>query len=251
MPRLLITVPSHRRPHTVETFPTVPDVWIVNDAKDVRDYRAAGADNVVASGGRLAENRNLGIELALKERAISVQCDDDLKGIYRVWHDESQWEHTTKTPVEQVANEVWECMRIAGTPLGGVYPQRNPFYAQQRVHTWGYIEGAFMVFDPRLPERCVSRFKEDWEMTCKVLRRVGCVARLDFYVMDAEFLTNPGGQNEYRTPDVIRRDVRYLLRTYPDIVRPHKSRPDDLRTYHTTKTMPEAAKLAYRRVNAA
>ena len=250
MSRFLVTVPSHRRPHLVERFPTKPDVWVVNDDKDVKDYRAAGAENVVMSGGRLSANRNLAIELALREKAVSVQLDDDLRAIHRVWHDGSQWEHTTSTPIRDVVAEVWQSMRIAGTPLGGILASPNPYHAQQRIHTWAFIEGTVMIIDPRLTERFTMPTKEDWEMTCKVLRSVGCVARIDHYVRDSDYMTLPGGQYGHRTPEKEAAAANALLRDFPALLRRHSTRSrTDVQLRATRSTMPRRAKLAYAALN--
>ncbi|MCY4127887.1 MAG: hypothetical protein OXG15_01465, partial [Gammaproteobacteria bacterium] len=220
MTKFFVAVPSHRRPESVETIPIKPNVWVVNDKKDKRDYLAAGAESVEVSREPWPGNRNTGIDLALREGAVCVQIDDDLKGVYRVWHAKSQWKHVTEMPILRVAQEVWQYMCIARTPFGGVYPYDNPYWVEQRIHTWGFICGPFMVIDPRLPERFTYQIMEDWEMTCKVLSRVGCVARPDYYIVDHKYdagLTRQtGGLADYRTPE---RDLHFahkLVREYPN-----------------------------------
>ncbi|MCY4128094.1 MAG: hypothetical protein OXG15_02500 [Gammaproteobacteria bacterium] len=250
MRRLLITIPSHRRPHAVEQLPFDPDIWIVNDKRDKRDYRAAGASNVEIGGPGVSPNRNKAIEIALVEQSVSVQIDDDLRGIYRSWHDLSQHEHTTNTPIRDVAAEVWHFMKLVNTPIGGILASPNPYHSKQRVHTWAFIEGTFFVIDPRLPERFTWLTKEDWEMTCKVLSRVGYVVRLDYYVRDSDQLNQAGGLKEIRTFENESQHAQRLLREYPNLVRPHSTRPQvDVQIRATTRTIPPAARTAYQIAN--
>ena len=251
----LTVIPSHRRPHAVEESPVVQELggdvlWVVNDDTDRRDYRAAGARSLVVAGPTLADNRNRAISEALSAGRVLLMVDDDVRAVYRAWHDSARLEHCTPTPILDVAADIWHYMQLSGSPLGGVQAARNPYYCRQRVHVWAYVIGALHVIDPTMLHRFSWPVREDFEIVCKVLRDVGHIVRMDCYCLDTEYWTNAGGLQEFRTPERELRYARLAVAKYPDLLRIHPKRHDDTQLRHTVATMPELARSVYLHLNA-
>ena len=222
MTGFLVTVPSHRRPETVERFiPGLDTVWVVNDGQDVRDYRAAGAETVVQSPDPWPGNRNYGIHLALMERCINVQVDDKVTGI-----DQLTASGVESVSLPNVARTVYAAMAAHETPFGGINMLSPSFFPESRLSRplslRAFVQGAFMMIDPRLPERFTLECNEDWEMNCKVIDRVNRLVRLNLYSPVLRYpLKKRGGLSERRrgNPGLERETARQLLRQYPHIVR--------------------------------
>jgi len=263
--RVLFTCPSTRRPDNVEIMEEwCPGLlWIVKDEVDQRDYLAAGAGDVFKQveirdgpSGILAA-RNTSLALARDEGLWCVQIDDDLQDIqYATGGDNIgtfPWSSKAEA-TERAAETLYTAMMSAGAHYGSLASNPNRFFARRRVNTWAFCGTQWCMIDPSQPEWFSQTIdlREEWEMTLRHLTVYGVVARLDWIVPTVLHLTNPGGLVDTRTDERVSYCSKYLLHTYPDLVRrsSRKTRNYDLQLIHGIKnTLDRRAKEAYIRVN--
>ena len=248
---VMYTIPSTRRPQNVKNMMRYTDdwVWIVKDKKDLKSYKAAGATSIVKqTGDGLPGARNTALAMAEANDMVCLQVDDDLRGLY------IGTGNTTgdREPVDihQAVLEIYSAMQEAETGLGGALSTSNPFFHRPSIHTWAFCCAQFIMVDPIYGEQWDPDidFKDDWEITCRFLRKVGHVARVDWILPDASH-KGIGGLNEYRTLEKDIAGAKAVLRRYPDIVRRHTKRVGELQMIHNRTNMPAHAKEVYNRVN--
>ena len=259
---VLFTIPSTRRPDNVELMSRwYPHwTWVVEDKKDKKDYEAAGAKDVfIKDGEGLRGSRNTCVELALSAGKLCLQVDDDLQNLYRATGQSTG----DREPINiyDAVKEVVAAMWKVDAALGSVLSTDNPFYSSERIHTWAFCAGQFIILDPEQPEWWEKnpsfQYKDDWELTLRHLERYHKVVRVDYILPNAingaPSHGRHGGKGGLNATRNIHTDVgsaRAVLARYPELVRKNPRRVGELLLRHNIKTMPDHAKEMYRILNA-
>ena len=222
---ILPFVPSHRRPHLVETNPVVAEfgddvLWVVNDMQDYHDYRAAGAGNVVVSGGILRENFNIAMEIASTDERWLFRVDDDIGVVYKVMREGTLTGEAPTVTFREAAEEIVRYTALLGAGIGGCTGLTSPNLYKGKVRTWAFCTGQMMVVAPYFESRVTLTVLEDWELTLESLRNHGCVAHMQHYVLKLirPGVDKTGGYSEFRTRGHERITATALSERYADIV---------------------------------
>ena len=94
--------------------------------------------------------------------------------------------------------------------------------------TWALVMGSCMGIinsGERFDERFI--LKQDYDLSCRVLKRYGSVVRFNAVAADAKHFDNPGGCVDYRDKhyDKI---FKLILQTHGDILQPNTSRKNEI-----------------------
>lgn len=190
----------------------------VPDAGQAAEYMAAfghtGVQIQYGHGRGMREARNA-IASAYPTGTRLVQIDDDIRGIFR-YVDEK-----TLAPAASVDELFSECSAEAAGSLWCVYPVPNPFFMKLgriRRGLW-YAEGCLFGYTVRNEEHEYVDLddKEDFERSIRFFLRDGEVVRFDDITFRTRYYSEPGGMQDYRTPDTIRRGAQTLAELYPDL----------------------------------
>jgi hypothetical protein len=201
--------------------------WFVG-ADDRREYEAAGARNVFASGGLIAA-RNAALDWADEGDSTCVQVSDDLVDV-------SEFDAATRKAkpwsLRAAIDVLVENANTAGARLAGIPPTANAFYASREVKA-----AAFCIGDLFACRRTPLRFshevptKEDYDWTCKHLSTHGAVARCDWilakfrhydgYRLGKRPPAGVGGNQALRTIEFEQQAADALMRRWPHWIKPH------------------------------
>ena len=274
---LLIGVPSHNRPHSVERMQEFYEwiVWCVPDEKQAKTYRNAGASNVVVSyrGRGTCQQRNVLIEVAEEGSQIPILVDDDLMSLYERTGNSGSDKIPMRLP--DAALTVAKATLCAEAAYGGLPVTTNPFHGASRVHTRAFVQATFTCINPNYgltwDEDRDIQLVDEWDMTCRSLIESGSCARVDWILADFNYaeleknkvdsglpIHNVDGGLDY-TVEARLKACRIMLSRYPNLVkrkgRPPKGsrRPDrdilDLALKKTMRNFTMEQRLHYSEVN--
>lgn len=230
-----VCVVSSGRPGNVpamaELFAPLPLWWYV-PADQAGDYRYTGAEQVVPvaypDGQRpLVWQRNQALDDGFAADQWVAMTDDDLRRCAVTDPDGTN----TKAPIPAAAAVELAMTALFATPyrLAGAAPTDNAYFCRREVTTDGFIRSGFTVhrpnplrYDPELP------LKEDYDLTLQHLRQYGGAVRVDALLMTYQQRSNRGGVQDYRTPEAEAAACRLLLARWPDHLRAHATRANEL-----------------------
>lgn len=216
-------------PEVKHLWAGTPVTWVV-PLDEAREYKAAGAARVLPLPRTpgvmpLASQRNAALEDAFYHGATCVQTDDDGKRLLR-WQDGKA---VPATVSHYLAAWHEALTTTPGARLAGCAPVANAFYSNGKIKSQHWIMGQLFAvepseprFDPALPVR------EDYDFTAQHIEAYGAVARHDGLLPDYRHWSNRGGCQAYRTLSLDRRVNKLLLDRWPQYLKPHTTRPDEL-----------------------
>jgi len=232
-----VFVISARRPLNVPTMhqrwfgTTEPVTWVVPE-EDAESYAAAGAPHLlpvaapcVPGTWQLPAQRNAALRAAHAAGHVCVQVDDDLRRLSVPDRDGKRKDVDWATARTTLLNALHE----HSAHLAGIAPTSNVLSARRTVSALGFAPAALFAtdtaapqFDERLP------LKEDYDYVCQHLVAYGGIARVNWLVADFQQRTNRGGVVTYRTPALERTTAERLLERWPQYLKPHPSRTNEL-----------------------
>lgn len=198
--------------------------WYVRDEQDVDDYGYAGAGDVFAAGD-LVTARNLALEEAFAAGSNCVQLSDDLTGVDFAPDRDRKSRITLPLAIQMLARFVTpEC------PVVGAAATDNLFFMpKDNVSSAAFIIGDLMVIGPnRLRFDAALRLKEDLELSIAALKEFGQVARVNTLLPGFQHRTNGGGVVDYRTSELERESIAYIMAKHPGCVRLNPRREDEI-----------------------
>ena len=227
MKDVFVSIISARRPERVPAMNQhAPNAtWFVAFGEG-EQYRAAGAINVIESGG-LCESRNAALEYAFSQNLPCVQLSDDLKAIKKA-HSKKQ---TEPMSFAKAASEMLHAAKTYKSHLVGVAPTSNAFYYNpEKPHKIN----AFIVGDMILVMPCDIRFdtnmrlKEDYDYTLSHIRQFGKVVRVDNILAEFAHRTNKGGAVAYRTSALEQSCISYLKKKWGNRIKDNPRRANEI-----------------------
>lgn len=168
-------------------------------------------------GHSAADNRNTIIQHVGEGRYL-VLLDDDISSVMRL-------DGTKLAPVDtldglyDLIDLGYGQMESANTVLWGVYPVCNAFYMSTGLSTISILIGSFFAMKTN-GELLDSTFKtkEDYELSCRTLRRYGSVIRLNDYTVKAQHYSKGGCESEWKDRQRVIDTASRLVGMYPDIL---------------------------------
>lgn len=209
----LTVVSANRSNHVTQMRNMIgPATWYV-PKHNRRDYENAGADNIgLGSDTNVTAARNQAIQDAFNWRLPCVQLDDDLKWIKQVAFGVGEEKNTAlHTSVEYAIGQIVRALQETGFKLGGTAPTNNPYFSRNALQTRAFVRSPFWVVmenELRLDRRLLVKF--DYDYTLQHIQKFGGVARLDEFVTQFDYGTQPGGHVDSRTMETQMAAIRYL-----------------------------------------
>ncbi len=225
----IITCISHRRAGNIktvfETTGTNNIVFVVNDQKDIDDYKSQGAVEVVM-GGSLVGNRNLALDYCFKRNKICVQIDDDLLSVSL--NDFTGKRTKQYVTVKQAIEDLIKGFITSDYNFAGAPPTENPFFATKESQENILITAPFTLTKPnniRFDKN--MRLKEDYDYTLQHIKQGGCI-RYHKYLFNFKRYGNNGGAVSYRTSQLEQETIKYLQTKWGECIKLNAKRENEI-----------------------
>jgi len=192
---------------------------VVNDEEEKRKYKEhyPNIKILVSNTTTCIKARNFALDYFPVGSKI-IMVDDDVDGLFE------QRSPGRKGLIKMTGDEIDILIKKGfilcqknKTKLWGVYPVYNHFFMSQSIVPHGFIVGMWMgivVSDERFDENI--NLKDDYGFTCQNILRFKKIVRFNYVCVKAKYHTNAGGGSLYRTSDMEREDVEYLIQKYPN-----------------------------------
>jgi hypothetical protein len=159
--------------------------------------------------------------------AYIVKMDDDIKGIGYLSNGKLKKVDDGKI-LKAFFDYAFATTIKNNTVIWGLYPVYNAFYMKDGYSLWALVMGSCMGIinsGERFDERFI--LKQDYELSCRVLKKYGKTVRFNNVAADAKHFDNPGGCKTYRDKyyDQV---FQLILQTHGDILKPNPKRPNEI-----------------------
>lgn len=162
-----------------------------------------------------------------------VMCSDKVRAINAMGADKMLRAIRTREELDHTVKTAYYIAQHTGASIWGVAPVANTFYMERSISTNLFLIGCFMgltnpaeqMFDAEQP------LKEDWEITLRTIASGGRTIRFNDICLTSTLHTKGGCHAEWNS-DGDRRNAECtgrLLALYPDLVKPHARRKNELR----------------------
>jgi hypothetical protein len=144
-----------------------------------------------------------------------LHVDDDIEGLFVRVDEKHLVEHLELDAFVETAFGFCE---QSNARLWGIYPVNNPYFMKPRVtFDLRYVIGSFWGSVNKPGEVLMVSLddKEDFERTMKCYAADGAVVRMEYATVKSRYYTEPGGMQETRTPERVRKSAEQLARRYP------------------------------------
>lgn len=205
------------------------------------NHRYGEIATVIYRGGHnVSENKNTVLDYLCDVRGNTrvVMCSDKVRGVN--WMDAKKQLHRieTRDEMDDLIKKAFFAAKRIGASIWGVAPVANTFYMERSMSTNLFLLGCFMgILNP-----ATTRFdreqplKEDWEIGLRTTSNGGRTLRLNDVCLTATFHTQGGAHEAWNTEgDRLNREcTERLLALYPELVKPHATRKNELRYIGST-----------------
>lgn len=203
--------------------------WVV-PTPQFDSYVEAGAERVIGvPSTQVTHQRQWVIDTGRAEQQTVCMVDDDLRKL--VWMPMVKTDpELRQTILLEQAVDIIEAQLVArGSHLGGIGPTNNAFFVKKEVQDKLFIRSGLLVVRPtEIDYDHNLMVKEDYDFTCQHLALDGAVVRYDAILATFQQRTNGGGCQDYRTPSIESMAVEYLCKKWPDAIKPHATRANEV-----------------------
>jgi len=226
----IITCISHNRHENVQDFfkklGTKEVVFFVKDQNDIDNYKANGAENVIASGN-LMDSRNSALDYCFSFNKICIELSDDLESIMV---NDFTGKRTKKfCTVLDVLENILPKFIDSKYYLSGFPPTNNPFFALKPVDINKFIVGDFLIIKPtELRFDKNLKLKEDYDFCLQFMEKMGGCIRYADYLMSFKHYSNKGGAVDYRTSNLEQQTISYLLGKWGGCIKLNTKRKNEI-----------------------
>lgn len=212
------------KPLTSLGLPKECFIFCVNDDEEKYRYTKCnpGIPVIVSNTVGCMENRNFFLDYFGAGRKI-ISVDDDVEGLF-------EQRAPGRTGLVKMTGEEIDVLIKKGfhlcesnkTKLWGVYPTYNHFYMSRTIVPHGFIVGHWMgIITSDLRFDTNVHVKDDYSFTCQNIVKFKKIVRFNYVCVKAQYLpdkSGKGGASDYRTDDMVEKDVQYLMQKYPNWV---------------------------------
>lgn len=239
-------IPSYNRPDKQPTLEYLEKLGVPKEkillstqtAEEYKKYKEAYGSRVhkvlYRQGKNAADNRNTILE-AIPSGDRVIIFDDDIKHISRLTGGKLT-PIETKTEFEAFVAYGFRLAAKLHTTAFSVYPVHNAFYMSNSYTERNIGEGTLLgivktdiMFDPEYDT------KEDYEFSCRIIRKFGAMPRLNNIACNAPHYTKGGCESMWEDKSKCFEAARRLATIYPDIVKLNKARAGEILTIHAKK----------------
>lgn len=215
-------------------------VQSLTDYSNYREKYTEYATIIFRSGSNVSENKNNILDYIERECGNTrvVMASDKVRAINRMNRDKKLHPITSREEMDGLVRKAFYVTKHSGASIWGVAPVANTFYMDRSISTNLFLLGCFMgildpaqtKFDPQQP------LKEDWEIGLRTIQAGGSTIRLNDVCLTATFHTQGGCHAAWNAESdcMNKACTQRLLELYPELVKPHATRKNELRYVGTT-----------------
>lgn len=199
-----------------------------------RGYRERVGKLVFRAGNNVSDNRNTILDNTPKGVKIVI-LDDDIKAICKLCGDHLR-NIETLDELQQFLGYGYRIAAKHKTVGFSVYPCHNAYFMSNGYTTRNIGEGTLLALT-NIGMRFDSRFstKEDYELSCRIIRRFGAFPRLNNYCCNAPHYTKGGCEEAWKDRQEHNRTAKRLVGMYPDILELNKRRIGEVKMRRSGK----------------
>lgn len=205
------------------------------DYEKYRERYGEMATVVFSEGRNVSENKNTVLRYVRDQLGNTrvVMCSDKVRAVNAMGADKVLRKISTREQMDRFVKTAYFVAGQVGASVWGVAPVANTFYMERSMSTNLFLIGCFMgltnpaeqMFDTEQP------LKEDWEITLRTVEAGGRTIRFNDVCLTSTLHTKGGCHAEWNS-EGDRRNAECtdrLLAMYPDLVKPHARRKNELR----------------------
>lgn len=195
---------------------------------------------VYRDGTCIADNRNTLLDMFGNDTRV-IMLADAIKGFYRISNGKLQPLDSRKA-IESMIERGYTISTAENAIMWGVYPIKNDFFMDETYVVNNLIIGCFMAFE-KAPEYRFAReyrLKEDFELSLRMVEDGHNIVRFNDTTIDRRHKIKGGCQKMWQAAgdSVNAGACRMLLERYPELVKPHATRQNELRYVGEKKVKP-------------
>lgn len=241
-PMLLSLAEMGYQPHEILLSVQTP-----TDYEKYREKYGELATIIFREGSNVSQNKNNILDYLETECGNTrvVICSDKVRAINRMSRDKKKLEPITdREEMDALVKKAFYLCKSTGAALWGIAPVANTFYMDRTITTNLFCIGCFMgilnpaqtKFDPEQP------LKEDWEIGLRAIKAGGKILRFNDVALTATFHTQGGCHSAWNSEGDRMNETctQRLLALYPELVKPHATRKNELRYTGTTQKIKQS-----------
>ena len=170
-----------------------------------------------------------------------VMCSDKVRAVNVLRADGKLHPVKTREELDHLVKSAYYIAELARASIWGVAPVANTFYMERSISTNLFLIGCFMgltnpaelMFDAEQP------LKEDWEITLRTIAQGGRTIRFNDVCLKETLHTRGGSHSLWNSEGDLKNAecTGRLLAMYPDLVKPHARRKNELRYVGPTQKL--------------
>ena len=235
-----IVIPSYKRQHILQekTLTTLSKykipkekIYVFVANKEEYDIYKAALDpstygHLVVGVPGLAAVRNFISSYFPKGNRL-VSCDDDIRGF--IEFDKTKKRHERElVDFKGVIERGFKECTAKGANLWGLYPSANGYFMKDTVnYDLKFIIGncfGYINFKNERKLTVTTGPKDDYERSLLYYKEDGVLVRLNFVAAKTSIYTTPGGLQDGKRLTRVKKDVKGLMKKYPEYVFPNPRR---------------------------
>lgn len=237
---IIYIIPSYKRADKQSTLSYLEKMGVQHDRiiislQSESDYEKyskryeSRAEILYRPGGNKSINLNNTLSIIPNGQKIMI-LDDDIKSVMRMNGKKELLEVDSPDAWEEFVSTGYEAAEGLRTIGFSVYPVCNAFFMSETIAPASLGEGTLigltkvpgLSFDKNLP------VKEDYDLSCRIIRRYGAYPRLNMYSCNAPHYTKGGCEEWWNDKRLNIRVARTLAHRYPEFVTVRKSNPEEI-----------------------
>lgn len=205
---------------------------------DYEEYKGKYEDLatiIYREGHNVSENKNTILEYIRDncENTRVVICSDKVKAINVMDRAGRLTEICTRSGMEHFIKSAFYVAGMTKAQIWGVAPIKNTFYMEKSISSNLFLRGCCMgLTDPANQMFDVDQpLKEDWEIGLRIIASGGRTIRFNDICLTYGARGKGGCYKDWHSEgDIVNEQcTQRLLAMYPDLVKPHASRKNELR----------------------
>lgn len=221
------------------------DIYISTQCTRDRDAyeEAYGRDAHILyrEGKNVCDNKNTLVDALCGRGDFVVFASDKVKSLQYLGADGKAHDIDVRDSFDRFIGWAYSTAAKHGASVWGVYPTNNAYFMKRSASIDKMLLGCLMGFMPRVKMHFDPQFplKEDFEISCRVIRQGGHTMRFNNLCLNATFHTKGGCHSFWNSEgDRVNEECcRRMMMKYPSLVTKHPTRKNELRFTGKSRTI--------------